>query len=133
MVFVMAFIVWLFSIVSVHAACTWTGSVWQADSWADLTTCHTNASAGETIALVAGLHTASTVFTPTKAITIQGAGIGNTIVTGTAAGIIQWNTVATGGSPAGFTRLTGFTFKSGTGVSLRRLPLAGMTLISPAS
>jgi hypothetical protein len=56
-----------------------------------------------------------------KSITLQGAGIdATTIIDGTRGDgnnakepLLRWNTKNTGGSPAGFSRLTGFTFNGG--------------------
>ncbi|MGE0704980.1 MAG: hypothetical protein AB7P22_13695, partial [Vicinamibacterales bacterium] len=60
--------------------------------------------------------------TISKSITLRGAGVDVTIITdGNVAGqsskphLLRWSTKPTGGSPAGFARLTGFTFNGGSG------------------
>lgn len=84
-------------------------------SRADVQAAYDLCSAGDTLAIPAGGPTAwTTTFKPTLAITIQGAGIGNTIITDAVSGsgineaIIAW-TIPTNGTA----RLTGIEFRDG--------------------
>lgn len=80
-----------------------------------------SASDGDRVIVPAGSCTWTTTVTIlNKSITLEGAGIGNTTITGNASGEdagLLWTTKATGNSPAGFSRLTGFTWTSTAGCS----------------
>ena len=81
-----------------------------------------SAKDGDTVVVPAGACTWTSPMTiDGKSITLQGAGIDTTIITDGTRGdsnsnkvpLLIWNTKTTGGAPAGFTRLTGFTFRGG--------------------
>jgi hypothetical protein len=83
------------------------------------------AVAGQTICVTAGSATWSSQLTINKALTLKGAGIGNTIINHTGAGtLIRWNTTSTG-----FHRLTGFTINgsSTNTVSLGVVEIYGLS------
>ncbi len=94
---------------------------WTASSWADIQTCANSALNGDTIALPAGTYSASQLITITKALTIQGAGIGSTIVSDSdsaAEPLLRW--VCVDGKSH---RLTGFEFNDNGGSSAARFDL----------
>lgn len=88
-------------------------------SYAAVSDCYAAAVDGDTINIPAGSATwASTLVWTNKSITLKGAGIGNTIITADVTGgsypcLINLTTKSTGGSPAGFTRITGIDFRVG--------------------
>lgn len=86
--------------------------------YTDVNDCLTAAVDGDTITVPAGSATWTSKLTWTnKSITLKGAGIGQTIiysdVTGAYPCLINLTAKATGNSPAGFTRITGFDFRPG--------------------
>jgi hypothetical protein len=81
-----------------------------------------SAKDGDTVLVPAGTCTwTSTLSITDKSITLQGAGIGQTVIIDGIPVVgydpkpylLSWKTKNSGGSPAGFTRLTGFTFDGG--------------------
>lgn len=119
----------------VWAACGGTSPNLTAASaaYTDVNDCLTAAVDGDTINVPAGSVTWATKLTWTnKSITLKGAGIGVTVIdanVGTYPCLINLTTKATGGTPAGFTRITGFTFKGET-VCGSGSPGAGDALIT---
>lgn len=94
----------------VYAACTGSNPTWTStpDS-ASVTSCISQATAGATINVSAGTATWSSPINVNKPITLAGAGIGNTVITGIAQ-IVDPSTPYTG-----VIRITGFTFQQGSG------------------
>ncbi len=94
-------------LVSAHAS----GSIINAASVseADVTTAIAAASNGDTVVIPAGTATWTSKLTITKAITLRGNGIGNTIIRdgGTSTQMILW------ALPSGFSRITGIEFQNG--------------------
>ena len=81
-------------------------------SYGDVKDCVSAAADGDTIIVPPGTYTWSRALTVSKAISLVGNGIGATVISGAGTGILVWHTKATGGSPSGSARLSGFTFKS---------------------
>jgi hypothetical protein len=78
-------------------------------SVADIQSKHNSAADGDTITIPAGTFTWSVQLNITKAITLQGSGVGNTIIKDAgSAGLINWYLVA--GKPS---RMTGIEFRDG--------------------
>jgi|CXWL01.1.fsa_nt_gi hypothetical protein len=109
---------------AVHAACTGASPTWSCPADANLASLKaliagTSIQEGDTVNVAAGSVMLATHLTITnKSFSLIGAGVGNTIidpqeaVTGATPCGIDWLTHNTGGSPAGFARLSGFTFNS---------------------
>ncbi len=108
------------------ASCTGATPTWTTTlDHASLTACIANAVDGDTINVGPGTLTLSggqSIKITNKSISIIGAGIGSSIIIGndSSAGYgdgsaLLWNTKNTGNSPAGFSRLSGFTFKGTAG------------------
>jgi len=81
-------------------------------AYGDVKDCVSASADGDTILVPPGTSTWYRAMTVSKAISIIGNGIGATVISGTGTGIFIWHTKANGGSPSGFARLSGFTFKS---------------------
>jgi hypothetical protein len=81
-------------------------------SYGDVKDCISAADDGDTIIVPPGASSWYRAMNVSKAISIIGNGNGATVITGTGTGILIWHTKATGGSPSGLARLSGFTFKS---------------------
>lgn len=81
----------------------------------DVEDCITAAVDGDTVHVPSGSSTWASRINITKSISLAGAGIDQTVITGdstTASCIIGWQTKSTGNSPAGFAEITGFTFET---------------------
>ena len=79
-------------------------------SLVDVSTAIAAANAGDTIVVPAGSATWSSSLNVTKGISIIGAGIGNTIITGTSSRLISFNPDATTRTNQLMFRISGFTF-----------------------
>lgn len=93
-------------------------------SSADVSTAISSAADGDRVLVPAGSCTWNDLLISNKSIQIIGAGIGSTTITSTAppasygnGAIFTWTLKATGNTPAGYSRMSGFTFKATGGSS----------------
>lgn len=94
-----------------YAACTGSSPVWNSSpDYASVSSCVSSASPGDTINVQAGSATWSSELPITKAVSIIGAGIGNTIISGTNRGDYQYLISYSNASNANLFRVSGFTF-----------------------
>jgi hypothetical protein len=103
-------------VVSPPPSCTGASPTWTATpDQASVATCVGNAVAGDTVNVLAGTATWTTTLTINRAITLRGAGIGQTVITD---GRVRPNdgagTILLANVPGGISvfRLTGFTFQT---------------------
>jgi hypothetical protein len=97
------------------ASCSGSGTAWSCSAGSTVAQVQTaigSASAGATISFAAGSYSwgTSIVLSNSKGVTLQGAGIGQTIVTVTGAPIIYMDTLS--GNNTNAYRITGFTFQN---------------------
>jgi hypothetical protein len=101
-------------------------------SQSDVTNAIASASDGDRVYVPAGTCTWGQTVTVNKSISLIGAGIGQTIINGTDAttygrgSALNWITKSSGNSPAGFSRLSGFTWQGTVGAK----GYAGGTILS---